>query len=238
MKKFLTKLAAVAASVTLLGSVALAGEAKVYYTDDKADIEEDRDDFKIVNLVPETTADADISEFTFDLVTADDVTFNEYAAICFIVTVDGEETIYKILGIGAGGDAQFVDYADIEWAEGGHAIKGAKLALDAPIASGSTYSVDAFTQSWAGAADEVYTVTLPGSSEFSVATKYGDQEGEAEESTSTEESASTEESSADAPAPAPTDTTPKTGDNTMVAVLAVVALLSLAGVVVVSKKRA
>ena len=221
-KKLMKKAVAVAAAVTVLASVALAAGTKIYYTDDKADLEEDRESFKIETLVAETTADADITELNFQLDCAADVTFNEYAAMCFIVTVDGTETVYKIMGIGPGGDEQFKDYEADEWTPG-ISVNG-KVTLDSKIASGSKYKVEGFTQSWAGAAAEVYTVTML-------------QDAPAAESSSStvvesSSSAVVESSSA------ATDNNTQTGDNTMVAVLAVVAVLALAGVVVTSKKRA
>ena len=213
-KKLIKKVVAVAAAVTVLGSVALAGGTKIYYSDDKADLEEDRESFKIETLVDETTADADISELNFQLDCAADVTFNEYAAMCFIVTVDGTETVYKIMGIGPGGDEQFKAYEADEWTAG-ISVNG-KVTLDSKIAAGSKYKVEGFTQSWAGAAAEVYTVTM------------------LKDAPAAESSSSTVVESSSAT----TDNNTKTGDNTMVAVLAVVAVLALAGVVVTSKKRA
>ncbi len=156
-KKVLVGVAA-GAMVAAMGVTAFA--EPVYYSDDSYDWEADGIDtsvIKMATLVDETVADAEISSFTYDLTCGADVNFNEYSYVIFYVTVDGESTAYKVQGIGA--STPFAEYASDEWTNG-FTITGATLTLDAPIAAGSTYKVEAFTQSWSGAANEVYDVTI------------------------------------------------------------------------------
>lgn len=152
-------MAGVAAGAMVAAMSVTAFAEPVYYTDDSYDWEAEgvTDTVKLATLVGETTASAQIDSFTYDITAAADVSFNEYSYVIFYVTVDGVSTAYKVQGIGA--STPFADYAADEWTNG-FAIKGATLKLDAPIAEGSTYKVEAFTQSWEGAAAEVYDVTV------------------------------------------------------------------------------
>lgn len=143
--------------VAAMSMAAFADPVAVVYTDDKTEVAADFSNVNLATIIDETTADAEIAEFTYTLTCAEDVSFNEYAYINFVVTVDGTATEYKVQGIGSSTD--FSEYVDDEWTSG-FEIEGATLKLESAIPEGATFKVEAYTQSWAGAANEVYSVDM------------------------------------------------------------------------------
>ncbi len=121
----------------------------VYYTDDPLEPDEDYSNMNLTTLIGYTVADADISSFSYSLQCADDVSFNEWANIHFVVTVDGIATDYEVPGL----------TDENEWTYG-YLLEDQTLELESDILAGSTYKVEAYTQRWAGAEDYVYSVEM------------------------------------------------------------------------------
>ena len=156
--------AGVAAGSMVAAMSLTAFATPVYYTDDSLDVAEDCSNMTLATLIAETTATEDISSITYNVTAASDITYNPWAFLHIVVTVDGVTTDYTI----AGTDDSYSLY--------GEAYTDQVLTLDSTIASGSTYKVEAYTQSWDSAADYVFDVevTSPSASTDDSATASGD----------------------------------------------------------------
>ncbi len=121
----------------------------VYYTDDTIELDENYSNMNMTTLIGYTVADTDISSFSYSLQCADDVSFNEWANIHFVVTVDGVATDYEVPGL----------TDENEWTYG-YLLEDQTLELETDILAGSTYKVEAYTQRWGGAEDYVYSVEM------------------------------------------------------------------------------
>ena len=135
-------------SATMVANMSVtAFTVPVYYTDSFLEPNADFGNMTLATIVGETVAKEDISSFTYTLTCADDVSFNEWAYIYFVVTVDGVAEVYAVQGI-TGED---------EWTFG-LILSDQTLVLNSTISAGSTYKVEAYTQSWEDTNDYVFDV--------------------------------------------------------------------------------
>lgn len=87
---------------------------------------------KLATIIPETTADADYNTAAIKVECASDVSFNEYASLNLVLTVNGKEIPHTQIGD--------------SWTQGGTSTY--EIKNEFAIRKGDTYKVEAYTDSW------------------------------------------------------------------------------------------